>query len=85
MAMADPRAPRPESGFLNTTTLAKMMTTRLMVLPTACVTGATSDRARKATSLYLMIKTKVVLVVVVLLGGRRMRIILVDRVVRGCE
>lgn len=52
-AIAEPRAPRGESGFWKTMTEARMITTRLMVFPTACVTGATSLRAKKATSLYL--------------------------------
>ena len=40
-----------EMGVLNAMTEAMMMTTRLMVLPTACVTGLTRPSARKATSL----------------------------------
>ena len=38
-------------GVLNATTEATIMTTRLMVLPTAWVTGLTLPRAKKATSL----------------------------------
>ena len=39
-------------GVLNAITLATMITTLLTVFPTACVTGLTAPRARKATSLY---------------------------------
>ena len=39
-------------GVLNAITDAMMITTRLIVLPTACVTGLTAPRARNATSLY---------------------------------
>ena len=51
MAMAEPIMPRPEMGVLKAMTEAMMMTTRLMVLPTAWVTGLTRPSARKATSL----------------------------------
>ena len=51
MAMEDPMTPRVEIGVLNAMTDAMMITTRLIVLPTAWVTGLTRPRARKATSL----------------------------------
>ena len=51
MAMADPVAPSVVIGVLKTMTDAKMITTRLMVLPTAWVTGATEFSAKNATSL----------------------------------
>ena len=52
MAIVDPMTPRVEMGVLNAMTEATMMTTRLIVLPTACVTGFTLPSARNATSLY---------------------------------
>ena len=52
MAMDEPTTPSGEMGVLKAITEAMMMTTRLMVLPPAWVTGLTRPRARKATSLY---------------------------------
>ena len=51
MAIDEPMTPRRLTGVLKAITLAMMMTTRLIVLPTACVTGFTRPRAKKATSL----------------------------------
>ena len=51
MAMEDPMIDPVLMGVLNAMTEAMMMTTRLMVFPTACVTGLTFPRAKKATSL----------------------------------
>ena len=39
-------------GVLKAMTDATIITTRLIVLPTACVTGLTLPKAKKATSLY---------------------------------
>jgi len=51
MAIEDPMIDPVLMGVLKATTEATMMTTRLMVFPTACVTGLTFPRAKKATSL----------------------------------
>ena len=51
MAMDDPMIDPVDMGVLKAITLATMITTRLMVFPTAWVTGLTLPRARKATSL----------------------------------
>ena len=42
IAMPDPTEPRNVIGVLKTITEARMITTRLTVFVTACVTGATS-------------------------------------------
>ena len=52
MAIDEPMTPSVEMGVLKAMTDATMITTRLIVLPTACVTGLTRPSARKATSLY---------------------------------
>ena len=52
IATPEPIIPSGDTGVRKTTTEAKMMTTRLTVLVTACVTGATSLSAKNATSLY---------------------------------
>ena len=52
MAIDEPMTPRRLIGVLKAMTDAMMITTRLIVLPTAWVTGLTRPRARKATSLY---------------------------------
>ena len=52
IAIDEPTMPSVEIGVLNAITEAMMMTTRLIVLPTACVTGLTRPSARNATSLY---------------------------------
>ena len=51
MAMDEPIIDPVDMGVLNAMTLATMITTRLMVLPTASVTGLTLPRAQNATSL----------------------------------
>mmetsp|Transcript_100661 Transcript_100661/g.259914 ORF Transcript_100661/g.259914 Transcript_100661/m.259914 type:complete len:114 (-) Transcript_100661:1060-1401(-) len=53
MARPEPRAPSGVMPVWKTTKDARMMTTRLTVLVTACVTGETSESAMKATSLYM--------------------------------
>ena len=52
MAIDDPMMEPVDMGVLNATTDATIITTRLMVFPTAWVTGLTFPRAKKATSLY---------------------------------
>ena len=51
IAMEDPMIDPVLMGVLKAMTEATMITTRLMVLPTACVTGLTLPSAKKATSL----------------------------------
>jgi len=52
MVIVDPKMPKGEIGFLKAMTEAMMMTTRLIVLPTAWVIGCTRPSAMNATSLY---------------------------------
>mmetsp|Transcript_6405 Transcript_6405/g.7263 ORF Transcript_6405/g.7263 Transcript_6405/m.7263 type:complete len:124 (+) Transcript_6405:208-579(+) len=52
MAIVEPIIEPVLIGVLKAITEATMITTRLMVFPTACVTGLTLPRAKKATSLY---------------------------------
>jgi len=51
IVIVDPKMPNGEMGFLNAMTDAMMMTTRLIVFPTACVIGWTRPSAMNATSL----------------------------------
>ena len=51
MAILEPIIDPVLMGVLKATTEATMITTRLIVFPTAWVTGLTFPRARKATSL----------------------------------
>ena len=51
IARLDPRAPSGVMGVRKTMTEAMMITTLFTVFVTAWVTGATSFKARKATSL----------------------------------
>lgn len=50
-AMAEPTLPRKVVGVRKTMQEATMMTTRLRVLATECVTGESLERARKENSL----------------------------------
>mmetsp|Transcript_18397 Transcript_18397/g.24281 ORF Transcript_18397/g.24281 Transcript_18397/m.24281 type:complete len:99 (-) Transcript_18397:983-1279(-) len=51
IAIVEPSAPRGVIVVLNTIIEVMMITTRLMVFPTAWVIGCTESRARNATSL----------------------------------
>jgi len=51
MVIVDPKMPKGEMGFLNAMTDAMIITTRLIVLPTAWVIGWTRPSAMNATSL----------------------------------
>ena len=52
IATEEPTMDPVDIGVLKAITEATMITTRLMVFPTAWVTGLTFPRAKKATSLY---------------------------------